>query len=408
MRKIIITAAGASAALVVVAGTVPADATGGAHHGRAAAAKGVPASPFKTVASGLNNPRQLNFSKSGKLYIAEAGTGGTDDCTIGGEGGTVCWGTTGSVTVVANGHQKRVMTGLPSYADQGAGTTALGPADVVPYKGKLAVSIGYGLDPAQRDALAKPGNRFGQIVRFDLGSKKLGKIGDLSAFEGKHNPGHSSPIRALRGGAAAPHGVRGARHGGVAARLRFSGGNSIQLSWGPIRHVVGHNIAAYHRNPDDQRIELFTELDIDAATRALGYFEPRPWHQDFPQRPKVWPADTLRAYWGFGSFGTFPGYRVSTTACNTSAPSRFPRAPLRRPRRQPSPVPHGCRAADRILRLAASARNSGSLTIVISAPRTASTRSRGTSGGIAIGSIISSEPRNSLSTFACSAVSARS
>lgn len=190
MRKIIITAAGASAALVVVAGTVPADATGGAHHGRAAAAKGVPASPFKTVASGLNNPRQLNFSKSGKLYIAEAGTGGTDDCTIGGEGGTVCWGTTGSVTVVANGHQKRVMTGLPSYADQGAGTTALGPADVVPYKGKLAVSIGYGLDPAQRDALAKPGNRFGQIVRFDLGSKKLGKIGDLSAFEGKHNPIH--------------------------------------------------------------------------------------------------------------------------------------------------------------------------------------------------------------------------
>ncbi|MEA2988473.1 MAG: hypothetical protein QOG83_1184, partial [Alphaproteobacteria bacterium] len=38
------------------------------------------------------------------------------------------------------------------------------------------------------------------------------------------------------------------------------------------------------------------------------YFEPRPWHEDFPQRPKVWPNDTLRAYWGFGSFGTFPGY----------------------------------------------------------------------------------------------------
>ena len=87
----------------------------------------------------------------------------------------------------------------------------------------------------------------------------------------------------------------------------FLARNGIQLVWGPIRHVVGHNIAAYHRNPDDQRVELFCELDI-MRDEALGYFEPRPWHEDFPQRPKVWPADTLRAYWGFGSFGTFPGY----------------------------------------------------------------------------------------------------
>jgi len=83
--------------------------------------------------------------------------------------------------------------------------------------------------------------------------------------------------------------------------------NGIQLVWGPIRHLVGHNIAAYHRNPDDQRVEIFAEMDI-MRDEDLGYFEPRPWHQDFPQRPKVWPADTLRAYWGFGSFGTFPGY----------------------------------------------------------------------------------------------------
>jgi catechol-2,3-dioxygenase len=87
----------------------------------------------------------------------------------------------------------------------------------------------------------------------------------------------------------------------------FLARNGIQLVWGPIRHVVGHNVAAYHRNPDDQRVELFCEMDI-MRDEELGYFEPRPWHEDFPQRPKVWPADTLRAYWGFGSFGTFPGY----------------------------------------------------------------------------------------------------
>jgi catechol 2,3-dioxygenase-like lactoylglutathione lyase family enzyme len=83
--------------------------------------------------------------------------------------------------------------------------------------------------------------------------------------------------------------------------------NKIQLVWGPIRHVVGHNLAAYHRNHDDIRVEMFCELDV-MYDEALGYFEPRPWHEDRPQRPKVWPADTWRAQWGFGSFGTFPGY----------------------------------------------------------------------------------------------------
>jgi hypothetical protein len=40
----------------------------------------------------------------------------------------------------------------------------------------------------------------------------------------------------------------------------------------------------------------------------LGYWEPRPWHEERPLRPKTWPKDTWRSQWGFGSFGTFPGY----------------------------------------------------------------------------------------------------
>src|SRR5690242_3261138 len=104
MRTALYTAAGVSVAMVALGATVPADATGSHHGGQAA--KG---SPFKVVASGLNNPRQLNFNKHGKLYIAEAGSGGTSNCTIGGEGGTVCWGPSGSVTVVSNGHQRRVV-----------------------------------------------------------------------------------------------------------------------------------------------------------------------------------------------------------------------------------------------------------------------------------------------------------
>ena len=87
----------------------------------------------------------------------------------------------------------------------------------------------------------------------------------------------------------------------------FFAKNGLELVWGPLRHIIGHNIAAYHRNPDYVRVELYCEMD-QMVNEALGYFEPRPWHQDRPQVPKVWPDDTLRSYWGFGSHGTFPGY----------------------------------------------------------------------------------------------------
>jgi catechol 2,3-dioxygenase-like lactoylglutathione lyase family enzyme len=87
----------------------------------------------------------------------------------------------------------------------------------------------------------------------------------------------------------------------------FLARKGVHLVWGPQRHIIGHNIAAYHRDPDYIRVELYCEMD-QMSNEALGYFDPRPWHQDRPQVPKVWPDDTLRSYWGFGSHGTFPGY----------------------------------------------------------------------------------------------------
>jgi len=85
--------------------------------------------------------------------------------------------------------------------------------------------------------------------------------------------------------------------------------NDIRLVWGPGRHIIGHNIAIYHRNADKVRVEFFTEMD-QMKDEALGYFDPRPWHQDFPQRPKVWSAETLRNYWGFGSEPVIRGYQT--------------------------------------------------------------------------------------------------
>ena len=74
--------------------------------------------------------------------------------------------------------------------------------------------------------------------------------------------------------------------------------NGYKMLWGPGRHGIGHNLFAYHRSPCGLITELFAELD-QMKDEALGYFEPRPWHRDNPQRPKVWAKDPSAAnLWG--------------------------------------------------------------------------------------------------------------
>jgi len=76
------------------------------------------------------------------------------------------------------------------------------------------------------------------------------------------------------------------------------GRKDIKIVWGPVRLGPGHNVAAFHLNPDGQVVEMFAELDL-MKDEELGYFDPRPWHRDHPQRPKVWPrADGTQYIWG--------------------------------------------------------------------------------------------------------------
>jgi catechol 2,3-dioxygenase-like lactoylglutathione lyase family enzyme len=86
--------------------------------------------------------------------------------------------------------------------------------------------------------------------------------------------------------------------------------NKVHLVWGPGRHVIGHNVATYHRNADLVRVEIFTEMD-QMKDEALGYFDPRPWHQEFPLRPKMHGPETLRNYWGYGSERIIRGYQTN-------------------------------------------------------------------------------------------------
>ncbi|MEA2936771.1 MAG: hypothetical protein QOC56_275 [Alphaproteobacteria bacterium] len=74
--------------------------------------------------------------------------------------------------------------------------------------------------------------------------------------------------------------------------------NRIPIIWGPLRHGPGHNVSIYHRSPDQHVIEFFAELD-QMLDEDLGHFDPRPWHEDRPQKPKVWTrGDRANAGWG--------------------------------------------------------------------------------------------------------------
>ncbi|MGW4488685.1 VOC family protein [Amycolatopsis sp. NPDC004368] len=74
--------------------------------------------------------------------------------------------------------------------------------------------------------------------------------------------------------------------------------HDVRLHWGPGRHGPGHNVFTYHRDPDGNTVELFTQLD-QMIDESAGYFEPRPWHEDRPQVPKTWEVDIATANaWG--------------------------------------------------------------------------------------------------------------
>jgi catechol 2,3-dioxygenase-like lactoylglutathione lyase family enzyme len=83
----------------------------------------------------------------------------------------------------------------------------------------------------------------------------------------------------------------------VQSACELLGRKRIPIIWGPGRHGIGHNIFVNYRDPDDHIIELYTELDV-MADEALGWFEPRPWHRDRPQIPKIWDPDDAALIWG--------------------------------------------------------------------------------------------------------------
>ena len=141
----------------------------------------------EVIASGLNSPRGLNFAPNGKLYVAEAGTGGSGPCFQGPEGPS-CFGLSGSVTRIDKHGQTRVLTGLPSFAVEGSGEAAIGPSDVsFRGNGGMYVTVGLGLDLDFSKTIPELGD-MGQLIRARLSQGDWKTVADLADFEDANNP----------------------------------------------------------------------------------------------------------------------------------------------------------------------------------------------------------------------------
>ena len=154
-----------------------------------------------TVAQGLDSPRGLAFAPDGALYVAESGRGGAGPCLTGPEGDEVCYGTTGAVTRIDQGQQKRVLSGLPSIAARD-GSQAIGPSDVsFQGKGNMYVTVGLGANPAVRTNLPPLGQ---QVMGWLLRNGK--PVADIAGYEATANPDGGEPdsnpnsVLALPGG----------------------------------------------------------------------------------------------------------------------------------------------------------------------------------------------------------------
>jgi hypothetical protein len=151
-----------------------------------------PATPARSarpevIAHDLNNPRKLFLGPGGELYVVEAGTGGSDKC-FGTGPNAVCVGLTGSVTKVADGRQRRVVTGLVSWATPTA-ERAQGAAAVLvrgdTYYALIGDAVGH---PNGSNDLGPDGSMAGRLIATRGGKAMPRTVADLASFEAAHNP----------------------------------------------------------------------------------------------------------------------------------------------------------------------------------------------------------------------------
>jgi hypothetical protein len=143
------------------------------------------------VATHLDNPRKIFIGRDGAVYVVEAGSGGRDAC-IGSGAARTCVGLTGSITRVAKGTARRVVTGLVSFAPP-AGRGAQGPADVVVSGATYYVLLqDSAINRRGFNDLGPDGSTAGDLVSTPPGRAAPAVLFNFAAFEAANNPDHGA------------------------------------------------------------------------------------------------------------------------------------------------------------------------------------------------------------------------
>jgi len=172
----------------------------------------------QVIASGLDNPRGLDFGFAGELYVAESGRGGSD-CTLPND---ACFGKTGAITKIdKRGHKKRVVGNLPSVASPSGGE-ATGPSDVSFTLGGLLgyFTVGLGGHPDMRAEHPQTAG-MGKLYRLLPTGHVAGVAGDPAAYEGANNPDADQPTAEVDSN---PNSVDAS---GLHVTVADAGGNSL-------------------------------------------------------------------------------------------------------------------------------------------------------------------------------------
>jgi hypothetical protein len=170
------------------------------------------------IADGLDNPRHVAVAPNGDVYVAESGRGGdhatADSCFDSAEG-FACTGDSGAVTRISKHGQKRIVTGLASFAPVD-GKNAIGPHGVFAKGSQVFVTNGGPTAPTRegqlvlRDPTLVAEDPVSALYGTLLKVRKHGRvseIADLWAFENENNPDEevgneavdSNPVDVLAG-----------------------------------------------------------------------------------------------------------------------------------------------------------------------------------------------------------------
>lgn len=210
----------------------------------AAAGPTVTPATVTVIASGLHNPRGLNFGPDGALYVVEAGGNGAapGPCGVLAERQTRCFSNTGSITRIdlSTDVAERVIDSLPSLiASNGDATAATGIHDIsFNGHGNAYVTMGFGGNPTLRSTyFGSDGNSFARLGRFNP-SGHFWLNEDLGHYELSANPDGNAIDTNPYGVLALPGKVVYADSGGNALNQVSSHGTISTLAVFPDRFIT--------------------------------------------------------------------------------------------------------------------------------------------------------------------------